>query len=343
VSESAKVWDAEAFDYQVAYALPWKDQLVDDLHDQEVPVHLIGSRRGLTPQTMIRLRDLIRSTESSLVHAHLPIMGTITRLASPVPVVYTEHNLAGSYRRPTRIANRLTYGRNAAVIAVSQAVADSVAGYPGPQPRVIPNGVMAPSDVDRLAIRRELGLGAGQPLVVHVGNIRPGKGHDNLVEAARFLHRIRSDAVIVSCGVEKFPGGLERLRTASSQAGLEGTLRFLGRRPDAVSFTAAADVFVNPSEVEGLPVAVLEAMAAGTPVVATSVGGVPSIIHHGSTGLLVSPADPTALAEGIARLLSDRSAAQRIAEAARRLVEETHGLATMVGGVENIYREILGG
>jgi glycosyltransferase involved in cell wall biosynthesis len=342
ISEGARFWDRERFDYSVAYVLPWKDQLVDDLTRLGIAVHMIGSKRGLTPRTLSRLRGLIRDRRIDLVHAHLPTMGIVARLASPVPVVYTEHNMAESYRPFTRLANRLSYGRNRAAMAVSGAVAGSVSSWPGPPVTVIPNGVAVRVDPSAAAAARdELGLDPGAPLVAHVGNIRPGKGHDVLIEAARIVVRDRPDVTIVSIGGEKYPGDLERVRTGAAEAGLGDSLRFLGRRPDALHFVAAADLFVNPSSVEGLPVAILEAMALGRPVVATAAGGVPGIVKDGETGILVEPDDPAALADGMLRMLADPARAGRLAEAARDMVLKEYGLEPMVRATEEVYRQVL--
>ncbi len=343
ISEGARFWDRDRFDYTVAYVLPWKNQLVGELEALGIDVELIGSDRGLTPSTLSRLRDLIRKGRIDLVHAHLPTMGIVARLASPVPVVYTEHNMADSYRPLTRMANRLTYGRNRAAMAVSGAVAGSVSSWPGPPVGVIPNGVAVHvEDEAAAAAREELGLAPDAALVAHVGNIRPGKGHDVLIDAATILLRSRPDVTIVSIGGEKYPGDLARVQGRASEAGLGQSLRFLGRRTDALSFVAAADVFVNPSSVEGLPVAILEAMALSRPVVATAAGGVPGIVKDGETGLLVEPEDPEALADGIRRMLSDRDLANRLAGAARELVDKEYGLEPMVRATEEVYRQVLG-
>ena len=343
ISEGARFWNRGRFDYHVAYQLPWKDQLVPDLEALGVPVACVGGRKGTTPAAVAGLRRLVRSGGASLVHAHLPSAGVIARLISPVPVVYTEHNLATSYREPTRTLNRLTYGRNRAVTAVSDAVAESLAGYPGPDPRVIRNGVAVGVPAEAAgAVREEMGLAPGDPLVVHVGNIRPHKGHDTLIEAAAELARLRPGVAVVSIGGEKHPGDLDRVRAAAGAAGVEPSLRFLGRRPDALAFVAAADVFVNPSDVEGLPVAILEAMALGTPVVATAVGGVPAVVQDGVTGLLVEAGDAPGLAQAVDRLLGDRALAGRVAAAARDLIEREYGLEPMVRGFEAGYTEILG-
>jgi glycosyltransferase involved in cell wall biosynthesis len=341
ISEGSAFWNRSRFDYRVAYVLPWKDQLVGDLENRGIDVTCLGGPRGTSAGAARRLRRLIGSLPIDLVHAHLPATGVLARLVSPVPVVYTEHNLASSYRLPVRLLNRATYGRNAAVIAVSDAVATSLDGYPGPSPVVIRNGVSTAVDTDaRERVRTELGLALDDPLVVHVGNIRPHKGHDVLVEAARRLLRQRPGISVVSIGAEKHPGDLARVDNLASDL---PRLTFLGRRSDARDFIAAADVLVNPSTVEGLPVTILEAIASRTPVVATAVGGVPSVIHDGETGLLVQPNDPDALSDGILRLLDDPALAARLATGAYDLVVRDYGLQRMVRAVEETYEELLRG
>lgn len=344
ISEGARFWDRSSFDYHVVYALPWKDQLVPDLERLRVPTHSIGGRRGMTPLSMGSLRELIRELGADLVHAHLPMMGVLTRVGSPVPVVYTEHNLTGSYRFASRMLNRFTYGRNSAVAAVSHEVAASLAGYPGPEPVVIPNGVRCEvSDAEAASARVELGLTETDPLVVHVGNIRPHKGHETLIDTAALIATRAPKVRIVSIGGEKHPGDLERVRKRASERGVGDSLVFMGRRPDAPRFIAAADVFVNPSDVEGLPVTVLEAMALGTPVVATAVGGVRSIVAHRSTGLLVDPGDGPALADAVMSVIENPGEARDYARRARKLVDEEYGLERMVRDYEALYRRVLDG
>ncbi len=339
IAEGARYWNQSCFDYRVAYALPWKDQLVEPIRDLGFPVECFGSARGLAPASALRFRRLVRAADAALVHAHLPSMGAVARLVSRVPVVYTEHNIAGSYRRPVQIANRSTYSRNAAVIAVSDAVGESIAAYPSRSKRVIPNGVSIPPDVDGAGIREELGLADGEHLVVHVGNIRPLKGHRNLVEAAARLGR--NDVRIVSIGGEKTAGDLDDIRAFAASAGVGDRIRFLGRREDAIRFMAAADVYVNPADVEGLPVSILEALALRRPVVATAVGGVPSIIRNEATGLLIPPADPDALAAGIERLVENPALAQELGNAGGQLVKAQYSLEAMVRATEAVYDEVL--
>lgn len=343
ISEGARFWSTDDFQYGVAYVLPWKDQLVPDLKDTGIRSVSVGSRWWVV-SSPLKLRRLVRSWEPALIHAHLPVTGILARTMTRVPVIYTEHNVVESYRTTTRVVNRMTYGRNAAVVAVSDAVADSIAGYPGPDPVVIPNGVaVSATEQGRRRVLAELGIASDRPLVVHVGNIRPAKGHDTLIEAASQLADLVPGIAIVSIGGEKDPGDLERLRGAAAERGLDDTLQFIGMRENAVDFIASADVFVNPSHAEGLPLVVLEAMMAGTPVVATAAGGVPSVVHDGETGRLVDVGDAAALATAVAEVLSDAEAAKEMADRAQRVAEADYGLERMVKAYEAMYRALLDG
>jgi glycosyltransferase involved in cell wall biosynthesis len=342
ISEGSRYWDHKAFAHRVAFLLPWKDQLAAEIEERGIPVDCLGSRRGIGPATPFRVRRFVAETDTSLVHLHSPGIAAWTRLLVRAPIVYTEHNLVDSYHPVTRLTNRATYPLNVATVAVSDAVAASVAASGAARPRVIHNGVgAAVTEEQTEAARNELGLGGDDPLVVHVGNIRPGKGHDNLVRGARLALDDRPDTMFVSIGVEKHPGALEGLLTDAADLGQQ--MRFLGRRADAWAFIAAADVFVNPSQVEGLPVALLEAMALGTPVVATRAGGVPEVIDDGDTGLLVGVDDPESLAAAVNTVLGDPVLAGRLAKGARRLVEDEYSLDEMVRAYEDLYRGVLDG
>ncbi len=344
ISEAIPFWDRDTFDYRVAYFVPWKNQLVPELEEANVPVAFLGGSRGMDPLSAIRLRSHIRETEAAIVHAHSPATAVVARMVSPAPIVYTEHNLGDSYRQPTRTLNKMTYSRNAAVTAVSAAVAESVAAFGGPAAAVVPNGVSVTVDPAEVsAARAELSIDEATELVVAVGNIRPHKGHQNLVETAAVLKEKRPQALVVSIGGEKYPGDLDRLKEAAEAAGVTDTIRFLGRKENAREFIAAADVFVNPSDVEGLPVVILEAMAMGRAIAATAVGGVPSVIEDGETGLLAAPGDPDGLAGAIVRLLEDPHLRTTVGAAAAAAVARDHGMAPMIEAFEDIYQRLLSG
>ena len=147
----------------------------------------------------------------------------------------------------------------------------------------------------------------------------------------------------MSIGAEKFPGDLDRVRREAEEEDAGNIVRFLGQRADAVDFIATADVLVNPSDVEGLPLVILEAMMAGTPVVATDVGGVPSVIQDGETGRLVPAGHPQALATAVADVITDLEDAKTMADRARTLAERKYGLNRMVSEQEDLYRQVLNG
>ena len=342
ISEGSRFWARDEFEYRVVYVLPWKDALVPDVAANGVDVVCIGRGKWSLGAPM-RFRNVVRSWRPALIHAHLPITGILARAATSTPVVYTEHNLAGSYRPATRTLNRMTYGRNREVIAVSEAVAESLAGYPGPPPHIIPNGVVTTATEEgRRRVRDELDIGQDRPLVVHVGNMRPWKGHSTLIKAAKAIGDEMPEVIVISIGAEKRPGDLARLRQQADQEGA-GNIRFLGRRSDAVDFIAGADVFVNPSDVEGLPLVVLEAMMAGTPVAATAAGGVPTVVQDGETGRLVPVGQPLALAAAVTGLIADSDGAKKMADRARNLAESKFGLEAMITAHEALYRRAING
>lgn len=341
IVDGSQHWDRDRFDYRVAYMLPGADVLVERLAAAGVPVDYVGSEGRVGPGVLTRFRRLLREHRPDVIHAHQPVPAIVARVATRVPTVYSEYAEVGLYVTPTRLVNRLTYWRNRAVIACTKGVARSIARYPGPEPVVIPNGVDARVGAEQVvAARAELGVRPDQPLVVHLAMVRPEKGHRTLLAAAPLLRERVPDAQIVSIGGERTPGLLARLREEAAAQG--GDVRLLGFVDEHLPYVGAADVFVNPSDTEGLPVAVLEAMMLGRPVVATGVGGVPDAIEHGRSGLLVPPRDPPGLAAAIAEVLRDRGLGARLGEEGRRVAERGYGLERMVRETEEIYRQVLG-
>jgi glycosyltransferase involved in cell wall biosynthesis len=171
-------------------------------------------------------------------------------------------------------------------------------------------------------------------VVLTMARLDAAKGLGHLLGAAAQV----PEALFVVAGEGPLRGVLE---ARARQLELDGRFRFLGQRWDVPGLLGAADLFVLPSLSEGLPLTVLEAMAAGTPVVATDVGGTSEALVHGETGLLVPPADAAALAGAIRTLLADRGRAERLAAAARVRIREHFSAETMVRGITGIYEDIL--
>jgi glycosyltransferase involved in cell wall biosynthesis len=165
----------------------------------------------------------------------------------------------------------------------------------------------------------------------------------NLVQATGVLSELRDDVEVVSAGAEDTTGELERLCDAVLGLGLGNRMRFLGQRLDAPDLMSAADVIVNPSDVEGLPIALLEAMHLGRPIVATDVGGVSSLIEDGVTGLLVPPREPDLLAKAVETILSNPMLARRLGEAGKCRVKRQFSVEAAVRQIEHIYSSVLPG
>lgn len=198
------------------------------------------------------------------------------------------------------------------------------------------------------ALRRRLGVGAGARLVVAVGRLVYKKGFRYLLEAAPEILGEHPEAVLVIGG-----GGdlAAELRRRAAELGVADRVLFTGglSHPEVLELIAAAEVFVMPSvrdprgNVDGLPIVVLEAMAAGRPVVATDVAGMPLAVADGDTGLLVPPADPAALAAAVGGLLADPERARRLGDAARRRVEEELNWSAVAAVHDRLYRRAVDG
>jgi glycosyltransferase involved in cell wall biosynthesis len=334
--------DRTRFTAEVAYLLPWKDAFVAEVEAAGVPVECLDARRPTSVAWVRRLRRLVRDHEIDLVHTHMPVPAAVARLALPrgVAFVHTEHNMWGRYRLPTRLANRATYRRNAAVIAVSDGVAASIASPVLVEvvTHGIDTGAMRPADDEsRRAARATLGLDADAPVIGTVGNFTVKKDQATLLEAAARLTDEQPGLRVVLVG----SGPLEdELRAHTRRLGIEDATVFAGSRDDVFALLPALDLFALSSRFEGLPIALLEAMACGVPPVVTRVGGIPEVVTDGHDGVLVDPGDAEALATALGKLLADPGRRNELAaHAAERAT--AFDLAHAVRRIEAVYDRAL--
>jgi glycosyltransferase involved in cell wall biosynthesis len=246
------------------------------------------------------------------------------------PVLTTVHGLADAdYTRAARLLRRSDL-----VVAVSQDVADRLAagGLPGERIRVVENAVPPPGVIDRATARRELGLHPDLPVVLCVARLAPPKRVDLLLDCWRAV----PDAVLLVAGDGAERPGLERRAVA-----LGDRVTFLGDRRDVGRLLAAADVLVLPSDREGLPMTVLEAMAGGVPVVATAVGGLAGF--DPATVELVAPGSAPALGAAVSRLLAEPARRRQLVDSAHELVRQRYSSSGMRSAYENLYEELLHG
>lgn len=340
--------DRSRFSVEVAYLLPWKDAFVAEVEAAGVPVHCLDARRATSLGWVGRLRRLVADHDIDLVHTHMPVPAAVARLALPgrgarpgPAFVHTEHNMWDRYRLPTRLANRATYGRNAAVIAVSDGVAGSIRSRVPVE--VVTHGIDAerlrPADDEgRRAARRALGIAADAPVVGTVGNFTAKKDQASLLTAAARLVDEHPGLRVVLIG----SGPLEdELRAHARRLGLGDAAVFAGSRDDVFELLPAFDLFALSSRFEGLPISLLEAMACGVPPVVTRVGGIPEVVTDGRDGVLVDPGDPAGLATAIGKLLADPGQRADLGvHAAERAA--AFDLAHAVRRIEGIYDRALG-
>jgi glycosyltransferase involved in cell wall biosynthesis len=205
---------------------------------------------------------------------------------------------------------------------------------------VIPNGVELSEfeGTPRELGREKLGINPEEKILLFVGSLRPVKGLRFLIEAMSIVGRLHPEARLLIVG-----GGKERprLEDLARRLDLERTVDFIGEVPhrEIASYLAAADMFVLPSLSEGFPNVLLEAMAAGLPIVATNVNGMPEIVEDGSNGFLVDPGDPAAIADRVLALLGDAQISQRISGNNREKTKH-YTWASTVDRLEEVYASL---
>jgi glycosyltransferase involved in cell wall biosynthesis len=275
-----------------------------------------------------------RLTGISLVHTcdfYTNVFGLPGAALARVPLrIGSRRDVNPGRTRAQLGAQRLAYAAAHRVVANSQAAADrlQVERVAADRIAVIPNGV----DLERFlqprprrgAIRR----------VITVANLRPEKAHDVLVAAAARLASAHPDLEFLIVGDGPRRPALEGL---VRERGLERQVRLLGHREDVPALLADADLYVLPSRSEAFPNGIIEAMAAGLPVVACGVGGMLELVQPGRTGALVRPDDPVGLAEAIRGIVEDPARARDMGAAGRRDVEQRFSFGRMVEGFEQLY------
>jgi glycosyltransferase involved in cell wall biosynthesis len=333
----------EVFDTTVAAHGP--GPVADTARTSGVPfVELRHVRRPLSlwrdPLGLLELVALMRRLRPHIVHANSAKAGVLARLAAAVarvPIrIYTVHGwaflahdgvAAAAYRWAERAVRPLT--TVAVCVAESEKRAGIAAGVCDPNTTVvIPNGV------DLAATAPAEGPNE-PPRIVWVGRLQAPKDPLTLVSALGRLER-PFEADFVGDGPFRRTVELELERL-----GLGASVRVLGDRRDVGSLLARSDVFVLASRSEGLPLSILEAMAAGLPVVASRVGGVPELVVDGETGLLVPAGDPELLAAAVGRLLDDATLRRRLGEAGRARVRERFDLDSVRRAHLDLYRREL--
>jgi glycosyltransferase involved in cell wall biosynthesis len=297
---------------------------------------------------LLHLAWVLRRQRIQIIHTNSYVPGNYARLAAALvrtPLIIDHWHGFSRFSRKRRLICRLLGRVTDLSLAVSEGVRDYLLARCALDPakvRVLHNGV----DLARLhqhrpraEVRQELGFPEAARVVGLVARLDHwGKGHKEFFTAlAALKDRYPMEALIIGGGRRE--GEMRRL---AADLGLAGRVRFLGQRRDIPDLLAALDIFVLPSHSEGVSLALLEAMAAGLPVIATKVGGLPEVVRDGENGLLIPPQDSAALAQALARLLADQDLAKKLGENARRDVAANFSLERLGRQINEIYEELIG-
>lgn len=360
VFELARGLPKERFQVQVASLRPATGAVAGWLRKAGVPVHDLGMCCKYDPRAHGRLVDLLKRERIGLLHTHLfhaNVVGRSAARKSGVRCVGTAH-IAERRFMPWRFwLERRVLGKDGLLVCVSEAVKTFMqerARISSQQMRVIHNGVDLSRFEEwrsperrteaRAALRKAIGVPEYAEVAIAVGRLEPQKNYSHLLNAWAELcgstpEGLRDQRlVIVGDGSQR-----EALKAQVRQLGVERSVHWLGHRDDVPALLAGADAFVLSSSYEGFGLVVVEAMAAGLPVVATAVDSIPEVLggEAAGSGILVPPGDPGALASGLAGALT-ASADERAARSAsgRRRAREHFSLATMLERYAALYEEL---
>ena len=310
-----------AVDYDVVYLLAHKDQLVAELEARGVPTRCLDGAGSWRPGWILRLRRLLVDDPVDVVHVHSPVLAAVTRLlVRSLPhrhrplIVGTEHNRWPRHHRLTRLANRATIRWQDVIITVSDDVRATMSRGAAERARVVIHGIdldRVRATADRAGARAELGVADEEIFVVCIANLRREKALDVLLSAVEEAATVEPRLRYAVIGQGPLAAELARQRAAGS---VRDRVDLLGYRADATRILSGADIFTLSSRHEGLPVAVMEALALGVPVVATAAGGIPDAI--GAGGVTVPVGDHEALAAVHVELARDADRRRELAQAA---------------------------
>jgi glycosyltransferase involved in cell wall biosynthesis len=311
--------------------------LARELEGEPFPLPLVNRRLLRLPAAAWSLRDAIRTFRPQLVHAHGPTMAAVTAIVSargrqPRALVSMHGVPEEDYDR----AALMLRVAGLPVVACGPGVAAALSERGLRVNTTIVNGIgPAPTPADRAVLEREFGVEPGRPILASVGRLVEQKNHTLAIEALALV----PEAVLVIFGEGPLRSALER---RAREVNVEDRVILAGLRADARAIIGAADLLVLPSQWEGLPLIALEALSAGTPLVATSVRGIRELLTHDDNCLLVPAGDAHALADALSKLLADRGLRERLSEAGRDLARSFSEEA-MVARFLDLYERLARG
>jgi len=324
-------------------------EFVETVREKHAVSHIVLCRKWIDMEALKQVRELIKQEGINIVHCHEMkgrLYGLLATIGTKARIITTNHNwirsdfLVSCFESLDAFYIRFF----PKIIAVSPEVRKLMRRYliPDKKIEVIINGIdINEFKQDKAAgnrIRKAFGLERNIPLIGAFGRISPEKGQKHLIAAAVQVLKVFPETrfLIVGDGFQK-----EEMKEYAAHLGISDRVIFAGFRKNIASFYSALDLFVLPSILEGTPMALLEAMSAKLPVIATRVGGVGRIVQNGKNGLLVSPANPEELASVIVRLLQTPTQAEKLAKNALHTISERYSSEKMTGEYMKLYTELI--
>jgi glycosyltransferase involved in cell wall biosynthesis len=294
-----------------------------------------------------RLTRIIKDVQPAIIHAHDPHGVAMAALAlayqtsGPCPKLVASRRV--DFPLKQNAFSRWKYRQVHAFICASDAIRHMLLdqGIPAAQAVTVHEGIdLAHVDAaPAINVHEQFWLPHNAPLIGNIGALVPHKGQRHLIDAAALVVREVPDARFLILGEGELKASLEK---QIADLALTKHVLLAGFRPDVLSILKGFDLFVMPSITEGLGTSLLDAMACARPIVASRVGGIPEVVRHGETGLLVPPKDPRDLAASIIRLLLDPPLAKRFADAGLARVREKFSVERMVDGTLAVYARLAG-
>ncbi|MEA2031888.1 MAG: glycosyltransferase family 4 protein [candidate division Zixibacteria bacterium] len=338
--------------FNVSVVLFRKGWFVDHLRSNGVETEVIESKRSWDISFMHRLASHCRKKDIDIIHAHLPganlycsLVGAMLR----IPVITTAHNeliMPGFSERFVGLKNFLIRHLSTRNVLVADFMRNSYmtrGKYHSSNVTTIHNGIRfvpVPGQDELMRLRQDIGITTDDIIIGNVANFRTPKGHQYLIEAAGIICRELPQVKLLLIGEEGDGTIKSMINNKISALGIKPQVKSLGFRTDIPQLLYLMDIFVLASISEGLPLSVVEAMAAAKPVVVTDVGGLSEVVTNNENGYLVPPADPKKLAERLITLAKDKKLRQTMGEHGRWVVQAEFSMEKMIDKYQKLYLDI---
>jgi glycosyltransferase involved in cell wall biosynthesis len=332
----------------IYFKRPGRNSFLELLNDGRIPVHVVNSRSRIDAGAFMSLRSICLRTSPHILHSHGYkgdiFLAVLKRTLRGPAILSTKHGSTDATSRASLYEHLgdLSLRYFDRVVAVSEYTKKKLIELHVPEGKieVIHNGidVSSFSGVEKGSLRHSLNIAEDSRVAGFIGRLGPEKGITYLLEAADRICRSTSGVyfILIGEGILK-----EETEDFIASRGLNDRIIMLGWRKDATCILPDMDMLLLPSLTEGTPMVILEAMAAGVPVIASDVGGIGEIIEDSRTGLLIKPRDPVAIAESVKALLDDRGLAERISRNAASEVESRFSALRMSEKYEQTYLNLM--